>query len=110
MRYFIASILALSCAAFSSDNSAIVGTMRAARPDGMIITRVVSRQDVIVVRAGSGGPTYSLETKNGEVIVPAATLGKLAMTKPSLSGAVKAMQATDWAGNSLSASALLVAM
>jgi hypothetical protein len=99
MRYLIASMLALNCAVCASNRPAAVSAADGPTASGAMISRLVGRHDVIVVRAGATGATYSLETKSGEVVVPAATLGKLAMTKPTLSRAVRTMQASnDWAG------------
>jgi hypothetical protein len=100
MRYItILSILALSCASCSSSRPPALTTSSGPLPKGLVISRVVGRDRVIVVRSGPNGPTYSLESKTGEVIVPAVTLGDLAMSKPELFREIRTMQAnTVWAG------------
>jgi hypothetical protein len=99
MRYVIATMLAFSCAACSSNRPAVVRKMDQPQTDGPVIARIVGRHDVIVVRAGAEGATYSLETKQGKTLVPAQTLGNLAMSKPGLGRKVRTMQASaDYAG------------
>jgi hypothetical protein len=99
MRYVIAAMVILSCAVCAADKPMAAGAGEGSKTRGVLITRLVGRRDVIVVRAGTEGPTYSLETKSGEVLVPGVTRGKLAMTKPTFSKQVRTMQASnDWAG------------
>ena len=100
MRYIvILSMLALSCASCSSSRPPAASSPRGLEPQGPVISRVVGRDQVIVVRAGPNGPTYCLQSKTGEVIVPAMTLGDLAMSKPELFRELRTMQAnTLWAG------------
>ena len=100
MRYLIVlSTLALSCASCSSARPPAVTASRLSKPQGPVISRVVGKDQVIVIRAGKNGPTYSLESRTGEVIVPAMTLGELAMSQPELFGEIRTMRAdTLWAG------------
>ena len=79
MRYLISSLLALSCAVCAADRP-VTGS----DTPGALIARMVSRRAVLMVRAGADGATYSLQTKGGEVVLPAAK---------------RSMQAVgDWAG------------
>jgi hypothetical protein len=69
------------------------------RSEGLVISRVVQRRDVIIVRAGSNGPTYSLESRNGAILVGEMTLGQLAANNPKMLLAIRTMEAnTQWAG------------
>jgi len=64
-----------------------------------VISRIVSRNDVIVIRAGQQGATYSLETKTGEVLIPGKTMNELAQSSPQFHNTVRTMQAsTVYAG------------
>jgi hypothetical protein len=95
MRYIISSAVALVCASCCFAGPA---TQPAASlptpPQGQIITQIVSRDKVIIVRAGANEPTYSLQTKSGEVLVPPTTAGDLAVSNPQLLQTIHTMQAT----------------
>jgi len=94
MRYIIiVSMVVVGCSSCSSNRPPAVAVPRVAEPQGPVISRMVGRDEVIVVRAGPNGPTYCLQSKNGEVIVPAMTLGDLAMSKPELFQELRVMQA-----------------
>lgn len=98
MRFAIALVLILVCSSCSSNKPPAVAATRA-KVAGPVITHIVARDEIIVVRAGTDGPTYSLESKGGEVIVPAMTRGELAMSRPDLSNAIRRMHAGRiWAG------------
>jgi hypothetical protein len=59
---------------------------------GPVIARIVQRHQTIVIRSGSAGPTYSLESPGGELLTKDMTMGELAMKNPELFRRVKAMQ------------------
>jgi hypothetical protein len=64
-----------------------------------VISRIVQRHDTIVVRAGADGPTYSMESKGGTVLVGEMTIGELARNEPGMYRAIKTMEAdVEWAG------------
>jgi hypothetical protein len=91
MRFIIASAVALVCASCSPTPAP--QTPPAAVSQGPIITQIASRDKVLIVRAGATEPTYTLQTKAGAVIVPAMTLGDLALNNPQLAQTVRTMQA-----------------
>jgi len=101
MRLALLPILALICASCSSTKPPVAMTSPAADRGGPVITRIVERRQVIVVRAGPRGPTYSLESNHGETVVPPMTLDQLALNRPDLFQTVRTMQATQWAGMNL---------
>ena len=99
MRYAVLSVLALACASCSSGVPPKVAASPSPSPEWPVITRLAGPRQVIVVRAGRDGPTYSVESKAGRVIVPARTLGDLAMANPKFFRMVRSMQANVlWAG------------
>ena len=63
------------------------------KQDGPVITRIVGRNEIIVVRAGPDGPTYSSESKDGTVLLKQLTLAQLASIDPQMYRAVKTMEA-----------------
>jgi hypothetical protein len=93
MRYIIPAMLALICTACSSGPTPQAAAPLPTPPQGPIITQIVSRDKVLIVRAGANGPTYSLQSKTGMVIVPAMTFGDLALNNPQLAQTVRTMQA-----------------
>ena len=94
MRYIIASAVALVCASCSpTPPPPTPQTPPAAVSQGQIITQIVSRDQDIIVRAGATEPTYTLQTKTGEILVPAMTFGQLALNNPQLARTVRIMQA-----------------
>jgi hypothetical protein len=94
MRFIIASAVALVCASCSPTPAPPTPqTPPAAVSQGPIITQIASRDKVLIVRAGATEPTYTLQTKAGAVIVPAMTLGDLALNNPQLAQTVRTMQA-----------------
>jgi hypothetical protein len=98
MRCAMSLILVLACGSCASKQSATVPAARAAE-GGPVITRLVGREQTIVVRAGVNGPTYSVESRTGEIVSSAMTIDELAMSDPDLFRAVRTMQAgTHWAG------------
>lgn len=90
MRYLFPLVLALGCASCANTTKLI----SAAPPDhtGPVIARLAGRHDTIVIRAGDSGPTYSLETARGEILVPDMTLGKLAAVNPGLAKRIDTLQ------------------
>jgi hypothetical protein len=98
MRYAISLILVVACASCASKRAAVVPAARAGE-GGPVITQLVGREQTIVVRAGVNGPTYSVESKDGELLRPPMTIDELAMSDPELYRAVRSMQAGRlWAG------------
>jgi hypothetical protein len=99
MRYFALSVVALTCASCAMKATPPPPQASGPRSDGPVISRVVQRHDVIVVRAGANGPTYSLESKSGAVLVSEMTLSELAASHPEMFRAIKTMEAdVRWAG------------
>ena len=87
----------LALAVMAGTCCAPCGTTATPRADlaaapGPVIARLVQRRQVIVIRAGRDGPTYSVETRAGSVTVPAATLGGLARTSPATARTVREIQ------------------
>lgn len=63
------------------------------------LLRIEGVHQTIVVHSGLVEPTYSLETRNGRVIIPAMTLSELQASHPDLHKRVTTMRAkTAWAG------------
>ena len=109
MRYLCPIALLVACSSCSTaPNAAPVAvgptsTFASATPRhlGPVITRFAMRTRTITARAGidAGGPTYSLETPGGHVLVPDMTLGELARKNPDLNREIRAMDtAVLWAG------------
>ncbi len=102
MRFLFAIGLAVACASCSNAPAPAVATAAAAsapRQPGPVISRLVMRRQTIVVRAGTDGPTYSLETRRGEVVVPDSTADELAVRNPDLLHSIRTMEtAVSWAG------------
>ena len=98
----VLTAVALSCSPSRQAAPAVDATARrpaVARPLGPVITRLVQRWQVIVVRAGDDGPTYAIESRAGVVLVPPATLGDLARTDPPAARTIRELQAAVlWAG------------
>ncbi len=51
---------------------------------GGVIVRLKGRDGIVVVRRGASGPTWSLETAEGEALVPAQSLDQLRTAHPEL--------------------------
>jgi hypothetical protein len=58
-----------------------------------LISRIVGRHGVIVIRAGPNGPTYSSESKDGTVLTTQMTLEELASGDPAMFNSLSTMQA-----------------
>jgi hypothetical protein len=96
-RLVLTAALALCCSC-STGKSPVAATVRSAERDP-VICRIVGRCQTIVVRASVNGPTYSAESRNGSILVPAMTLDQIAMREPGLFRSIKTMQAgVYWAG------------
>jgi hypothetical protein len=95
MRYLISAIVALVCVSCTSSTPPAASALapQSVAAQGPIITQIVSHNEVIIVRAGATEPTYSLQSKNGEILVPAITAGDLALAHPELLQKVRTMQA-----------------
>jgi hypothetical protein len=93
MRYIIASAITLVCASCFAGPATQPAAPLPTPAQGQIITQIVSRDKVIIVRAGATEPTYSLQTKSGEVLVPPTTAGDLAVSNPQLLKTIHTMQA-----------------
>lgn len=70
---------------------------------GPVIVKIVSRDSVIVARAGADGPVYSVESKTGEVLMPSMTLDQMTALHPEMADKVKTMQAMMMASEASSA-------
>jgi len=90
MRYLFPLILALGCASCANTTKPI--SAAAPNQTGPVIARICGRHDIIIIRAGDSGPTYSLETARGEVLVPNMPLGKLAAMNPALAKRIDTME------------------
>jgi hypothetical protein len=98
MRRIVLVIIAFAGASCSMKPAA-TPTAEPVPLDQPVISRIVQRRDVIVVRAGRGEPTYSVESKSGTVLQRQMTLTELAGSDPQLFRAIKTMEAdTRWAG------------
>lgn len=67
------------------------------------IVKVVSRDTTIVASSGPNGPVYSLEGKDGLVIIPSMTLPDMQAKHPELAKHIQTMNASSrdtgaWAG------------
>ncbi len=92
--------LALACGVPATGHAASAAAP-ATRPTavGPVISRLVMRRQTIVIRGGEAGPTYSLETRGGDVLAPPMTAVELAVRNPDLLNTVRTMQtAVLWAG------------
>ena len=99
MRYIFPLVVAF--AGISCSMKATPTSVQASIPasNWPVISRIVQRRDVIVIRAAPNGPTYSLESKSGTVLVQEMTLGELAVNNPEMFRAIKTMEADErWAG------------
>jgi hypothetical protein len=67
------------------------------RQDPMIV-KLVGRETTLVARASQSGPTYSIESKDGRVIVPAQSLQQLCAERPAVAREVQTLQASVYAG------------
>jgi hypothetical protein len=67
-------------------------------PETPVIVRVVSRDLTISAHAGSDGPIYAVQSKDGETVVTGQTLPELQANEPTLARHIQAMQADTWAG------------
>jgi hypothetical protein len=106
MRFIIATAIGLVCTACSptpaptpTPQTPPTASISAAASQAPIITQIVSRDQVIIVRAGPTEPTYAVQSKNGEILVPATTAGDLAVSNPELLQKVRTMQADALAGS-----------
>jgi hypothetical protein len=90
------SIVLTGCAA----HRASIPQAQSAAPKSIdpIIVKLVGRNTTLVARATQNGPTYSLESSTGDVIVPAQTLESLRTERPALAREVQTLEANAWAG------------
>jgi hypothetical protein len=99
MRYVLPLVLAIGCASCASSSRPNSVASQPPQHAGPVIAGIAARHDCIVIRAGDSGPTYSLETARGEVLVPDMTLGKLAAANPELFQWVTTLEdSVLWAG------------
>ena len=63
-----------------------------------VIVKLVGRDTTLVARASRNGPTYSIESNTGEVLVPGQTLETLRVQRPALAHEVQTLEASAWAG------------
>jgi hypothetical protein len=99
MRRRVSILSALVCLSIAAPGGATPALPAAPPPLGPVIVRLVQRHQVIVTRAGRHGPTYSLESKTGQVLSPDMTMDQLATRNPQLHGQIRSLQdAVTWAG------------
>lgn len=100
VRMWRVGILTMMTAAIGCSTSAPeVAPPAGASHDHKVLLRIVGRDRVIVVRSGEAGATWSLESADGEVLVPDMTLDELRAEHPQLHQRVRTMQADPtWAG------------
>lgn len=58
------------------------------------IVKVVSRDTTIVASSGPNGPVYSLEGKNGQVLIPNMSLPDMQAKHPELARHIRTMNAS----------------
>ena len=92
MRYIGVLVAAFVCASCSMKAAPAVQSHPQAL-GGEVISRIVERHDTIVVRAGADGPTYSMESKGGKLLVGEMTIGELARNEPGMYRAIRTMEA-----------------
>ena len=96
MKYialFVVAVTAVACTSRLTQDSS-----NAAKNE-LVITRLEARDSVIVVRSSPDGPTYSLESKTGSILIPEMTLEELRVHNPELHHYIQTMHATErWAG------------
>jgi hypothetical protein len=93
-RMFIAAVVI--CSGCGNQHAA---APRAAVHEDPVITRMVSRSQTVTIRAGKNGPTYSVESPDGQVLLASATLDELRIQQPDLARRIETLQAgTAWAG------------
>jgi len=67
-----------------------------------VIVEVVSRDQRIVVHAGTDGPTYTVRDSHGQVVIPSMDLNALQARHPEVARRIDSMNAaaehTAWAG------------
>ena len=73
------------------------------RATAPVIVEIVSRDSRVTVRSTPTGPTYSVTSATGEVLVPQSTLTQLQARDPQLAQQIRIMNAstagnTAWAG------------
>ena len=99
MRYVFPILLAVASCSCSTSQRAMPVASRLTDPGTPVIARIATRHQTIVVRSGPSGPTYSLETSAGEVLIGDMTLDQLAQKTPEMFRMVKSMQdGLLWAG------------
>ena len=102
MRYVIALLLTVGCCSCATAPKAAPVAAVVPVQRGPVILPIHTRDKVIAVRAGQTGPTYSVLTARGEILVPDMTLGQLAQHDPELYRSVQSQQADSlWAGSYL---------
>jgi len=96
MRYFGLLLLMMTCGSCAMAPRATPVAARLPEQRGPVITRIVSRDTTVVVRAGVDGAdaTYSVESKSGEILVPDMTLPQLARANPELFRSVQTAQSS----------------
>ncbi|HTL31441.1 MAG TPA: hypothetical protein VL282_19560 [Tepidisphaeraceae bacterium] len=98
MTCFVLLASVLAACATKPSNTAQAQAAPNGKTNGRVIVKLVSRENTIVARAGANGPTYSLERKNGEVLVAPQTLSELRVNRPAMANEVQTLQAGAWAG------------
>ncbi|HVT90986.1 MAG TPA: hypothetical protein VHD56_19190 [Tepidisphaeraceae bacterium] len=67
-------------------------------PRGPVIVRVAGRESTITARASVNGPTYSVEDRSGQTVVPAMTINQLQARHPEIARHVQSITASAYAG------------
>src|SRR5271156_464384 len=93
MRYIALPLLLLCGLSCSSSPTSAQPQARSSALQGPVILRIAGRHEDMVIRAGASGPTYSLESKDGSVLLAAMTLDELAVNNPQMFQTINTMQA-----------------
>jgi hypothetical protein len=99
MKHWIFIAAAVICVGCS--NQCAPAPTAAVKPvhEDPVITRMVSRDQTIIVRAGKNGATYSVESPDGSVLLASVTLDQLRVQNPDLAKRLETLHAaTLWAG------------
>ncbi len=64
-------------------------------PQGQVISRIVCWHEDIVIRTSANGPKYSMESKDGSVLLAGMTLDEMAVNNPQMFQTINTMQADN---------------
>lgn len=98
MKRSITVLLSLAFTGCAAHHAASSQATRPVLHGDPVIVKLVGRDTTLVARASQDGPTYSVESRTGAVIVPAQKLEILRAQRPALAHEVDTLQANAWAG------------